>query len=38
MDKVIMLAKLAGAFLTFYCITVFMPMVFTYFSNGDVRP
>ncbi len=38
MDKVFMFAKVAGAFFLFYCITVFMPMAFTYFSSGDVRP
>jgi hypothetical protein len=38
MDKLYMLLKVAGAFALFYSIMVFMPMLFTYMSNGDVRP
>ena len=38
MDKVYMLLKIAGAFVLFYSIMVFLPMALTYISNGNVRP
>lgn len=38
MDKVYMILKVAAVLGVFYSIMVFLPMVFTYFSNGDVRP
>jgi len=38
MDKLIMALKVVGVFAFLYSIFVFLPMVFTYLSNGDVRP
>jgi hypothetical protein len=38
MDKLYMLLKLAAVLVIFYSIMVFLPMLFTYISSGDVRP
>jgi hypothetical protein len=38
MDKMYMLLKIVGGVMIFYSIMVFLPMAFTYLSNGDVRP
>ncbi len=38
MDKVYMMIKVVAVAAFFYSIFVFLPMFFTYLSNGDVRP
>jgi hypothetical protein len=38
MDKLYMLLKVAAVLVVFYAIMVFLPMLFTYISSGDVRP
>jgi hypothetical protein len=38
MDKLYMLIKVVGVLVIFYSIMVFLPMLFTYISSGDVRP
>ena len=38
MDKLLMLLKVVGVIAVFYSIMVFLPMLFTYISSGDVRP
>ena len=37
MDKLYMVLKVVGVLVLFYSIMVFLPMLFTYISSGDVR-
>jgi hypothetical protein len=38
MDKLKMLLMIVAGFVLIYSIFVFLPMIFTYISSGDVRP
>ncbi len=38
MDKLKMLLMIIAGFVLIYAIFVFLPMLFTYISSGDVRP
>jgi hypothetical protein len=38
MDKLKMMLMIVAGFVLIYSIFVFLPMLFTYMSSGDVRP